>query len=186
MKLLKEVLARVRRLDPEDGMDDVPFGDESSSTDQDGMDDVPFDDLNTPDEEGVAADQDVADDVPFDDLDAPEQDGEDHTHFGDPDDEHPELDGIADDAAEDPDRQGLIRTVKNAHLVYKRETEDGTYEELWVYNVSNMRDELEAKKAILAGTDIPTNKMRSPDGTQTYEIWAAGNAEMILVKGLPN
>ena len=31
---------------------------------------------------------------------------------------------------DDPDRQGLIRTVKGAHLVYKRKQEDGTYDEL--------------------------------------------------------
>lgn len=98
----------------------------------------------------------------------------------------PELDGIVNQAVEDPDRAGLIRTVKNAHLVYKRKTEDGTFEELWMYNISSLRDELEVRKSILAGTDIPVNKTRSPDGEQTYSIWSAGNAELLHIEGLPN
>jgi len=80
----------------------------------------------------------------------------------------------------------LIRTVKGSHLVYKRKSEDGTYEELWIYNAGNMRDELEVRKAILAGTDIPTSKTQSPDGSQKYELWSAGNAEMLQIQGLPN
>lgn len=100
--------------------------------------------------------------------------------------EDPKLDAITDQATEDPDKQGLIRTVKGSHLVYKRKSEDGTYEELWIYNAGNMRDELEVRKAILAGTDIPTSKTQSPDGSQKYELWSAGNAEMLQIQGLPN
>ena len=96
------------------------------------------------------------------------------------------LDAITDKASEDPDKQGVIRTVKGAHLVYKRQTEDGTYEELWIYNSGTMRDELDVRKAILAGTDIPTDKTSSPDGSQEYEIWSSGNAEILQIKGLPN
>lgn len=98
----------------------------------------------------------------------------------------PELDGIVDQATEDPNRAGLIRTVKGAHLIYKRKIEDGTYEELWIYNVRTMRDEMEIRKAIIAGTDIPVNKTRSPDGSQTYTIWSAGNAELLNIEGLQN
>lgn len=102
------------------------------------------------------------------------------------DDDENKLDTVADKATEDPDHQGLIRKVENAHLVYKRQTPDGTYDELWVYNVgNNMENELKIRKAILAGTDIPTNKTTSPDGGQEYEIWTAGNVEMLLIKGLP-
>lgn len=86
---------------------------------------------------------------------------------------------------EDPNRQGMIRTVKGAHLVYKREVEDGTYEELWQYNTSTLRDEITVRKAVLAGTDIPVNKAQSPDGSQSFETWAAGNAELMLIRGLP-
>lgn len=85
---------------------------------------------------------------------------------------------------EDPDHQGLIRAVPGAHLVYKREVEDGTFEELWIYNITTLRDELDIRKAILAGTDIPAGKVRSPDGNQTYTMWSAGNAEMMVIQGL--
>lgn len=98
----------------------------------------------------------------------------------------PKLDALIGQTAEDPNRQGVVRTVKGAHMVYKRQTEDGTYEELWIYNIGNMRDELQVRKAILAGTDIPTNKTVSPDGSQQYELWSAGNAEVLQIKGLPN
>lgn len=86
---------------------------------------------------------------------------------------------------EDPNRQGLIRTVKKAHLVYKRQTEEGTYEELWMYNTTSLRDEMAIRKSILSGTDIPVNRTSSPDGEQEYETWTAGNAEMMLIRGLP-
>ena len=96
-----------------------------------------------------------------------------------------ELDVIAHDATDDPNRQGTIRTVQKAHLVYKREGDDG-FEELWVYNVGSMKDELDVRKAILAGTDIKPGKTTSDDGSQTYNIWSAGNAEVLHITGLPN
>lgn len=95
-----------------------------------------------------------------------------------------ELDSLIGKTLEDPDRQGLIRKVKGAHLVYKRQTEDGTFEELWIYKIDNVRDEIEIRKAILAGTDIPVNKLQSPDSSQSYEVWTVGDVEMLLVKGL--
>jgi hypothetical protein len=93
----------------------------------------------------------------------------------------------SDDATGDPDKQGIIRVVKGAHLVYKRETEDGTYEELWVYKTGNpTRDEYKIRKDILAGTDIAFDKMSSEDNAQTYELWTSGNVQMIKIDGLPN
>lgn len=160
MSLLQEVLAGVRRLEAE------PSDELDLSLDE------PTDELDP-----------SSLDAPADEM-GDEMDGEMSLDM--PEDDHPELDGIADDATDDPNRQGLIRTVKGAHLVYKRETEEGSFEELWIYNVTTLRDELIVKKAILAGTDIPTNKMQSPDGAQSYEIWSAGNAELLMIKGLPN
>jgi hypothetical protein len=93
---------------------------------------------------------------------------------------------IEDKASEDPNRQGLIRTVPNAHLIYKREKEDGTFEELWIYNIGNIKTDMETKKAILSGTDIPPNKTRSGDGEQEATVWSVGNAELVSIKGLPN
>jgi len=88
---------------------------------------------------------------------------------------------------DDPNRQGIIRQVDNAHLVYKRQVEDGTFEELWIYSISTeMNDELEIRKAILAGTDIPPSKTQSNDGSQTYTLTTLGNAQYVHIKGLPN
>lgn len=107
----------------------------------------------------------------------------------DPNAENPaNPDEINDEAetSEDPDKQGLIRTVKRAHLVYKREGDDGTFTELWLYNLQNLQSQTEIKRAILAGTDIPPNQLESPDGSQSYKIWAVGNVEMLEISGLPS
>lgn len=189
MKFLREVLTSVKRIDDEDVGDDVSSsdlddllaqydGDVGSDTDDEPMDQVDGDDEFTPPDDG---DESLDDAAPGegDDEFTPPDDGDD----SDVDD----LAGdIANDVSEDPNRQGLIRVVKGAHLVYKRETEDGSFEELWMYNIVSLRDELKLKKMILAGTDIPPTKTQSDDGSQTYEIWSAGNAELILIRGLPN
>lgn len=87
----------------------------------------------------------------------------------------------------DPDKQGLIRTVKGAHLVYKRQEEEGTFEELWIFNTGKkFGDEYDVRHAILAGTDIPPKKTRSDDGNQEYFLSTLGNAQLLHIKGLPN
>jgi len=95
-----------------------------------------------------------------------------------------------DEELEDPadeNRAGFIRTVDDAHLIYKRRAENGTYEELWIYNIhTDTNDELEIRKAILAGTDIPVQKTKSPDGVQSYTSTTMGNAQMLKLSGLPN
>ncbi len=89
-------------------------------------------------------------------------------------------------SSNDPDRQGVIRTVDDAHLVFKRENEEGTFDELWVYNTSeHMKDELTIRRAILAGTDIPPKKTESEDGQQKYELTTMGNGQMLEITGLP-
>jgi hypothetical protein len=88
---------------------------------------------------------------------------------------------------EDPNRAGFIRVVQNAHLIYKRQAENGTFEELWIYNLhDDTNDELEIRRDILAGTDIPPQKTKSPDGVQSYTSTTMGNAQMIKISGLPN
>ena len=107
----------------------------------------------------------------------------------DDDVELPATDGEqpVEDETQDPNRQGTIRHVPNAHLVFKRETEDGTYEELWLYNIGkNFKSDTQIRERILAGTDIPIEKMQSKDGTQYYDIWSIGNVQMLNIKGLPN
>jgi len=88
---------------------------------------------------------------------------------------------------DDPTKAGVIRTVKNAHLVYKKQTEDGTFTELWIYNIHrNSHDELDIRRSILAGTDIPKTKTRSVDGIQHYTITTMGNAQLLKINGLYN
>jgi len=88
---------------------------------------------------------------------------------------------------DDPNRQGIIRVVDKAHLVYKRQMPDGTFDELWIYNVStDMRDELTTRKKILAGTDIPPSRTRSADGSQKYTMTTLGDAQYVHITGLPN
>lgn len=136
-----------------------------------------------PDDE-LSSDQDTDNMLSDDDLQQDDQGVDDDSL---PSEDDQELDQVASKATEDPDKRGLIRTVKGAHLVYKRETEDGTFEELWVYNSGdNMRDELKTRRAILSGTDIPVDKTSSSDGKQGYSMWTIGNVEMLNIKGLPN
>ena len=197
MKLLQELLSIVRRLEDnqEQGADDdldqmladyeqggeptedSPEGSEDSDLELD-LDDgaePPSDDDNM----GVDFDARSSAGGDGDDLDL-DLGGESDDLGGE------DMDQLAQTAAQDPDRAGVIRAVKNAHLVYKREMEDGTYQELWVYNVREFDTTLGVKKAILAGTDIPPGKLQSADGEQTYTSWASGNAELLLIKGLPN
>lgn len=91
----------------------------------------------------------------------------------------------------DPDRQGSIRTIPDAHLVYKRKNENNLYDELWIYK-QNQHDTWTMKTydAIVAGSDIPRGSSSSPDGAQTVERWEVGDPKSTLVfvniKGLAN
>jgi len=87
----------------------------------------------------------------------------------------------------DQDRQGVIRTIDNSHLIFKRQNEEGTYDELWIYNTgADMKDELEIRRNILAGTDISSNRTKSEDGTQNYTLSSMGNAQYLHIRGMPN
>ncbi len=89
--------------------------------------------------------------------------------------------------AQDPNEQGIIRTVDKAHMVYKRQMEDGKFEELWVYNLGDeMNDSLNIRREILSGTDIPRGHTRSEDGQQTYTLHTMGNAQLLHITGLAN
>lgn len=96
-------------------------------------------------------------------------------------------DEMDDEDSNDPDARGIIRQVDNAHLVYKKQSEDGTFEELWNFNVGrDVKDELKIRRDILAGTDIPQNHTRSEDGSQSYTVSTMGNAQLLHIVGLSN
>lgn len=99
---------------------------------------------------------------------------------------HP-LEGESDQPEQDPDKMGDIRTVKGAHLVFKRQNSDGTFTELWMYNIGkHVDDAIAVKRAILAGTDIKDGKLRSEDGKQMYQLSTLGNAQLLSIDGLSN
>ena len=88
--------------------------------------------------------------------------------------------------SDDPNRQGVIRYVDNAHLVFKRQNEKGTFDELWVYNIGdNINDELQIRRNILAGTDIPPQKTQSQNGSQSYTLTTLGNGQLLYISNLP-
>lgn len=91
-----------------------------------------------------------------------------------------------EETEDDPNRAGLIRFVKKAHLVYKRQSQDGSYEELWIYHIDKLDSGTKTARAILAGTDIDLTTHQSADGTQSCEMWTVGNAQMLNILGLPN
>lgn len=95
---------------------------------------------------------------------------------------------INDDKEENKNRQGLIRTVKGAHLIFKYKNETDRYNELWVYKTKNngVFQDLDIKNDIISGTDIPINSAKSEDGEQEYDIWHSGNTVFLKIFNLPN
>lgn len=127
-------------------------------------------------------DQEDDSDIEVEDLSADSEDGEESE-----DDFDFEGDFEGEESEEDPNKQGLLRKVPGAHLVYKRQIETGQYEEMWSYKIEkNIKDETKLKNAILSGTDIDPKRGGSEDGQQTYELWTAGNAQILVITGLPN
>jgi hypothetical protein len=120
-----------------------------------------------------------------DDIDADEKlvDDEESNEFSEDGYDAEDAESTEDDA----DYQGTIRTVKGAYLVFKRQDTDGTYNELWIYNIGkDLKTETNIKRSILAGTDIPATKTSSPDGAQRVEAHSLGNIQFLNITGLPN
>lgn len=136
-----------------------------------------------------------------DEDELPEEDDESGFDEGEPDSEMlPDLefddDGVMVGDAEledneyaiqdNPERRGIVRRVDNAHLVYKRMNDSGTFDELWIFNTSdNMSDSLEIKRAILAATDIPPRQTTSEDGIQRYTMTTMGDVQFMEINNLP-
>ena len=102
-----------------------------------------------------------------------------HNHDGEDEDE--------DEESEDHDHEGVIRTIKGAHLIYKRQDTDGTYSELWMYDIgSGPKDEYHIRTSILDGTDIDQKTGSSEDGSQHYTLWTCNNRQLMQIAGLAN
>jgi hypothetical protein len=152
-------------------------------------DDDDFDDI----EDDGPVDQDdllgASDDDEFDDFDDDFGKFEDE---GEPDEENSDLFSSEDEENElednpsNPDKEGLLRTVRGAYLVYKRATAESNFEELWLYNMGNVKTQTHVRNAILAGTDIDPITLRSPTNDQTADVWSKGNVQYLHINGLPN
>lgn len=98
-----------------------------------------------------------------------------------------DIEGIDQEDGSSDDKEPTIRKVAGAHLVHKKPTEDGAFEELWIFPMNGtVKDEVSLRRAILAGTDIKPGKMESDDGSQSYTLWTAGNAQIMHITGLQN
>jgi len=114
------------------------------------------------------------------DKDEEELDGDKELDDSDSDDEDV-------DSEEANDKQGTLRNVKGARLISKRQEEDGTYSELWMYKIHRgIHDESKIRNEILAGTDIPFDETESEDSSQKYELWTIGDAQLCHIRGLQN
>lgn len=97
-----------------------------------------------------------------------------------------QADDAVGDAFKDQDRAGLIRQVPGAHLIYKRENNSGTFDELWIYNVEGFKESQVIRQAILSGTDIDPLTGTSEDGEQTSTTWQTGNVEFVHIENMQN
>lgn len=105
-------------------------------------------------------------------------------------DEQENLDNFEDELADeteqgDPDYQGVIRTVKGAYLVFKRQEADDSFTELWIMNVGkDMKRDFQIRRAILSGTDIDPQTQVSNDEKQQLESYSIGNIQFLKITGL--
>lgn len=99
-----------------------------------------------------------------------------------------ELDQESEEMDGAPSQEPIVRYVKGAHLVFKRQDDVDTYEELWIYEINPQDPKSHAKveELILAGTDISPSNMSSEDGSQRAYTWVTGNAKMMHITGLVN
>lgn len=177
-------------IDPDSGADElaIDFGNIA-------LDDEPLDP-----EDSFGPDDELSDDPNELDVDGENSDfdfgsialDDEELDFGDETDE-PDMgeEGLEDEEGmgeetPDADFQGEIRTVRGANLVFKRKTEDGNFEELWIYNVGNdIKRETQVRRAILAGTDVDPGSQESKDGSQRAESSTTGNVQFLHIIGLP-
>lgn len=185
-----------------DGMDDIEDFESGESNIEDegdlvGLDGVADGESDIPDFDDISDEEyttHMNGGIEAADVGAGESDDEEFNLFGSDDYEGEEaqgdLEGVGADVEEgeeDSDFQGVIRTVKGANLVYKRQNPDGTFTELWIQNIGkDMKRESEIRRAILAGTDIPPTKETSDDGSQTSELTTMGNVQFLKIDGLPS
>lgn len=139
---------------------------EVSKKDHEKEDDALEDDSNDEKDESGSSQDDAEDDNQNDEEDSADEE---------------------DDEDKDPNMAGVIRTVKYAHLIYKRQDGDSTFTELWAYNINKgLKDEFNIRSAILDGTDIDDKTGTSEDGKQKYTLWTSNGRQFMQITGLQN
>lgn len=181
-------LKSFKRLDDEEVSDEDAVSNEIDSYDDA---DEEEEDLNLDDTSGDELSLDSASSGDERESDSTEDDlSFGNTGEEDSEDSDLDLEGGEDEVEteQDPNYQGSIRVVDNAHLVYKREDEDGTYSELWVYNNDHEDNNLVVKirKDILSGTDIDLTTGTDENQQQQYELTKLGNINYLHITGLSN
>jgi hypothetical protein len=122
-----------------------------------------------------------------DDMDDEELDfGDDNDTLDDSDEEDMNEEESSDEEEDlGPKYEGVVRAVKGAYLVSRKEQADETFTEVWIYNVGKDFDcESNVRKAILAGTDIDPTKNVSEDKSQEAVLKTVGNVQFLTITGL--
>lgn len=140
------------------------------------------------------------DDEPVDGVDLPDIEKQNDESLPDEDsesvsseDDEDSLSGLDDEELEDgqfysddDQKQGIIRRIEGAHLVYKRKNDAGLFDELWIYNTTQkIGTAINIKKDILAATDIPPKATTSEDGSQKYTLTTLGDVTFLHIMNLP-
>lgn len=104
-----------------------------------------------------------------------------------PEEDDDEFSDLDPNMEEEERYDGVIRSIKGAYLVSKKEQPDETFTEVWIYNVGDeYEDEANIRKAILSATDIDPTKNFSEDGSQEAVIKTVGNVQFLTLVGLPD
>jgi len=158
--------------------DEEDFDDELDNVFDQGVDDDFDNYFDLDDEEGEFEEgEDDLDGDPDDELDMGEEDEED---FDD------DLDDDLDES-DVPQYDGIVRSVKGAYLVSRKQQPDQTFTEVWIYNTDRKyENEANTRKAILAGTDIDPKTSVSEDKSQKAIYKSIGNVQFLTIVGLPN
>jgi len=92
-----------------------------------------------------------------------------------------------DGQAEESKFDGVVRSIRGASLVSKKQQPDETFTEVWIYNVGKrFSDEANIRKGIMAATDIDPTKNFSEDGAQEAVIVSVGNVQYLTLTGIPD
>lgn len=126
-------------------------------------------------------DEDSEDEMDDEDLDIEDGDASEYDPL-EMEDFDPDLNSL-----DEPIYDGIVRAIKGAYLVSRKEQPDETFTEVWIYNVDNKYEtEANIRKAIISGTDIDPKSNVSEDKSQEAIYTTVGNVQFLTITGLPS